>query len=122
MCFLAYGHTETGRLGGVAFLEVDGFRTGQSANTLAALMDQLIEAARAQPPSAKASLALGFTWFVGLVFALVTLAMVYGRPPAPPMGVGLLPGGIPAPLVDPDHPDRIQLHPPGDLKVPRSRP
>lgn len=109
-------------LGRVAFLEVDGFRSDQNVKTLASLMDQLIEAAHAQPPSVKASLALGFTWFIGLVFALVTLVMVYSPPPAASVGGESPPAALPSALPDPDRPDRLRLRPPGDLKLPRSQP
>lgn len=56
----------------------------QRPKLIAPTMDQLVDAVSARPPSIGASFALTFTWLAGLVFAIVTLALVYGPPPAAP--------------------------------------
>jgi hypothetical protein len=78
---------ETGR--GV-FMAASGLTTRDSAKTVAAVMEQLVDAVNARPPSLGGSLALASTWFVALVFAFGTLGLLYrpttdGSPTALPI-------------------------------------
>jgi hypothetical protein len=78
-----------------------GLAKNPSTKNIAAAMEQLVDAAVARPPSVGASLALAFTWFIGLVLALVTLVLIARATPFAPPG-DITPQVQPSP--EPPHP------------------
>ena len=74
-------------VGREVFREADQVLTkNRTTKYIAATMEQLVDAAGARPPTVGASLALAFTWFIGLVLALVTLVLIAKATPFVPAG------------------------------------